>query len=227
MIELKIKTIEWLKKELENKGYNYRTLADKTDVSRTTVIRWMKGEQFPKPDKFKTMSLLVTNNITHCFVFEEALLHHKLFMLRHFEGLTISEMSIGAMVNVNLLRKWENGSAKPDQNQLRRLMNYFDVTPEIMGLDFKTSTFGSRIQEERMALELTQADVAYHLNKSKTIVSHYENDKMIPTDEDIFKLADIFGHSVESLIVDESDFPYEGFARLYIEQIRPKQTLNV
>ena len=197
---LKEETMDWLKQALFLEEYDYRELSELLGMSRTTIIRWLKAKQFPRPDKFKDLALLITENIADEDVFKKSSLGGKLFLLRNFEGLTINEMSDGAMVNVNLLRRWESGTETPDENQIRRLMQYFDVSAENLGVDVQGVTLGSYIQEERMALEITQDELGLMLGKSSTIISNYENSRRLPTPDDLIKLAEIFEVSVESFL---------------------------
>lgn len=211
---------QWIKTNLKEENYDYRALAKKIDASQPTIVRWLNGSQFPRPDKFKAIAKLITEEIKYTDLFKSANLHEKLFLLRNFEGLTITEMADGVLVSDTIIRRWEKDLSIPDDNQMRRLMQYFDVSSEEFGLDIREDSFGARLQDERMGIGLTQAELGERIGRTAAAVSEFENEKRVPSQEDIERLAELFGVSIETLIIDNDNLPYDEFSSIYIRLIR-------
>jgi len=62
-------------------------------------------------------------------------------------------------------------------------------------------TLGTFIKEKRLALQLRTIDVANALNINQALISKYENDKRLPTKNQIEKLAQILQTDEEELLV--------------------------
>lgn len=60
--------------------------------------------------------------------------------------------------------------------------------------------FGKSIKKQRAELGLTQQEVAEKLSITRQTLSNWENDKSYPDLEQLIKLSDIYGFSIDSLL---------------------------
>lgn len=70
------------------------------------------------------------------------------------------------------------------------------------------STFGTRIRDLRENLELSQQDVANHINCSSKVLSNYELDKREPDFDTLIKLCDFFNVTADYLLGRTSNSKY-------------------
>ena len=63
--------------------------------------------------------------------------------------------------------------------------------------------FGKKIYELRKKNNLTQKQFAKKIGCLDIQISHYENDKMVPSIELLIKMSQIFGISVDYLVKDD------------------------
>ncbi|CAM4340519.1 transcriptional regulator with XRE-family HTH domain [Paenibacillus endophyticus] len=71
-------------------------------------------------------------------------------------------------------------------------------------------SLGARIKQLRTERGLTQQDVATHLDMGRSNLGHIENDRVMPTSEDLQKLADILQTTTDFLLgrdVAAADIP--------------------
>lgn len=64
---------------------------------------------------------------------------------------------------------------------------------------------GQKIKDLRMKNKYTQLEFAEKLGVTKSSVSAYENDSRTPSYEVLIKMADIFGVSIDSILLREAD----------------------
>lgn len=64
---------------------------------------------------------------------------------------------------------------------------------------------GQKIKDLRMKNKYTQLEFAEKLGVTKSSVSAYENDSRTPSYEVLIKMADIFGVSIDSILLGEAD----------------------
>lgn len=67
------------------------------------------------------------------------------------------------------------------------------------------NNIGERIKENRIALNLTQYDLAKSLGIAVSTISMYETGERVPSDTMKIKLANIFKTTVGALFFDEND----------------------
>lgn len=60
----------------------------------------------------------------------------------------------------------------------------------------------SKIRENRKRMNLSQVELARAVGMSQTIISQWEARQRVPRPTELFKLADLFGVSVESILSD-------------------------
>lgn len=69
---------------------------------------------------------------------------------------------------------------------------------------------GERLQNQRLALKLSQREVAKALNASASVISNYESGERTPSVEALMSLADLYRCSVDYLLgtekSDNADF---------------------
>lgn len=63
---------------------------------------------------------------------------------------------------------------------------------------------GNRIKEKRLALKLTQNQVANKLYISRQTLSNWENNKTLPDIQSLISLSDLYGLSLDDLIKEDS-----------------------
>ena len=66
-------------------------------------------------------------------------------------------------------------------------------------------TLGTRIKEHRTKAKLSQEKVAELVGVSRQAVTKWESDQSSPTMDNLFRLAEIFGTTVDALVTDETD----------------------
>lgn len=66
-------------------------------------------------------------------------------------------------------------------------------------------TLGTRIKEHRTKAKLSQEKVAELVGVSRQAVTKWESDQSAPTMDNLFRLAEIFGTTVDALVTDETD----------------------
>ena len=66
-------------------------------------------------------------------------------------------------------------------------------------------TLGTRIKEHRNHAKLSQEKVAELVGVSRQAVTKWESDQSAPTMDNLFRLAEIFGTTVDALVTDETD----------------------
>lgn len=206
----------WMKEEMEISELSNSALANEVGVNRSTVSRWLKGQTFPSPSAFKQMVSLFDAEIKEVDFFSEATFAEKLFLLRCADGLEVKDVAEGLMYNERLIRKWEQGKQLPNDMQILRIARYYDVTSEDLGIEITPTTFGSRLQEERSASNLTQAELGSYIGQSAATISNFENNKQTPTMDELNVISMVLQVPIEALIVDEDDLPFEDFAIYFL-----------
>lgn len=85
-------------------------------------------------------------------------------------------------------------------------------------------SFGAFIKKHRIAKKMTQEELAAELGLTKKSVCYFENGRTFPTQENIFKLANILDMSLDEFVFGVSHFNHE----ISIPQINETlQTLSV
>ena len=93
----------------------------------------------------------------------------------------------------------------------------------VSGVQLKQS-FGAFIKKHRIAKKMTQEELAAELGLTKKSVCYFENGRPFPTQENIFKLANILDMSLDEFVFGVSHFNHE----ISIPQINEMlQTLSV
>ncbi len=64
---------------------------------------------------------------------------------------------------------------------------------------------GEKIKSLRKKYKLTQAEFGEKIGVTKSTVATYENDSRLPSYSVLVKIADVFGVSIDSMLLDKSD----------------------
>lgn len=65
---------------------------------------------------------------------------------------------------------------------------------------------GERLQKQRLALKLSQREVAKALNASASVISNYESGERTPSIEALMSLADLYRCSIDYLLgIEKTD----------------------
>lgn len=83
VVETRLNT-EALREALKDKGLNAAALADKLDVSREAVSKWLAGESIPRPDKLLRLGSLLSMSFGDLMVREEP--HAPVVAFRRMKG---------------------------------------------------------------------------------------------------------------------------------------------
>ena len=67
------------------------------------------------------------------------------------------------------------------------------------------STFGTKLQRLRTNNNLTQAELAKHLETAKSTISMYENGRREPDFEMLYKIAQFFEVEMSQLLMSETE----------------------
>lgn len=163
-------------KKFDKKGIKRKDLADYLNVSSSTINRWYNLERFPRPDVFRLLVTRLYDDVTEFELYDTADTNEKLLLLRLFAGLSLKELSESIIISRTLLSSWEKGSSYPTFTQIQRLALFYDVPQVDLGVPIKHTTLGTKIRQERLALGLTQAELADALGVSSSLMSLYERD---------------------------------------------------
>ena len=80
---------------------------------------------------------------------------------------------------------------------------------------------GSRIRELRMKYNLTQAELANQVGVSKATITAYEGDMRQPSYDVLIKLATVFRVSIDSLMLNRSEYVLD------VSDLEPEQINRV
>ena len=161
---------------LEMEGFKKEYLSKYLEVNVSTLNRWYKLERFPRPSKFRLLVNLLCDDVSEFDSYRQAPLNEKIMFLRYFSGLSLEELSDSIIISRPLLSNWETGNTVPTDTQKERLAMFYDVNGIELELDGPMNSIGSKIRQERLALGLSQADLAKELNLSPATISTYERD---------------------------------------------------
>lgn len=70
-------------------------------------------------------------------------------------------------------------------------------------------TIGERLQQHRKDLGLSQEELGQQLHVSRQTVSQWETDQTLPTVDNLIRLKELFGVSIDSLLSKEGSFEKE------------------
>lgn len=203
MENYKKRVLEELISEFKEENFTKTFLAEELDVNISTISRWFQGKQFPSPEKFHEIADIVLYNITDLASYKEGTMGQKLFLLRNWEGLTRKEMANSIGFGHILISSWEKDKKTPNDNQLKRLISFFYVRQEDLNANVSQFHLGKNIQEQRVALGLTQEELGMRINRSTSVVSSYERNVTVPPKNILFKLSTALEVPIYYLISDE------------------------
>ena len=67
-------------------------------------------------------------------------------------------------------------------------------------MEDKISKMGTRIKYIRENSDMTQRELAYRICVDRTTLAHYESGSRIPSIDMLWRIADVFGISVDELV---------------------------
>lgn len=161
---------------LNEEGFKKDYLSEYLEVSISTINRWYNLERFPRPPKFKLLVDLLYDDISEFKLYEDAKLNEKLLLLRYFSGLSLEELSESIIISRTLLSNWENEKTLPSLTQRQRISLFYDIPKVNLGVPNTKVTVGTKVRQERMAMGLTQSELAKKLDISPSLISSYERD---------------------------------------------------
>lgn len=135
--------------------------------------------------------------------------------LRKHYNYTQQKLANALSITQANLSGWELGKWQPDQEALRKMANLFNVSIDyLLGYDSEhvplinnnttnAATIGNNLATLRKANNLNQRDLADFLGITISAYGNYELDQRQPSIENLCKLADYFGVSVDYLIGHE------------------------
>lgn len=187
--KIKNEVLKEIFNELENNALTIEEVAKKTNTDIKGVVRWVQNKVFPRPNKFKSLVELVTKDITVLNCYQESTIHQKLFLLRIASGLSLNGLADGVMYSRETLSSWERGIKTPFHTQLIRLSSFYGIDCNDLGLIELPVFPGHIIQEERIALGMSQSSLASHINKSTSTLSNYERGIYAPDEKTIESIS--------------------------------------
>lgn len=208
--KVKAKVMGRLSNEMRRRQWNVDELAEHLDESTFTVNKWLQNGKFPRPTRARKVLLFLTDHLPNETYFREATIGEKLYLLRQWEGVTLKTVSIALGISHTLIGQWEKNQRTPADNQLRKLLRYYDFTAEDIEADIEAESFGDRLQEERIMAEKTQFVLSNETNISPTRLSHFENNKLVPKPEEVERLAQSLDLPVLALVLAEDGSPFDG-----------------
>ena len=123
--------------------------------------------------------------------------------LRERKGLTQQELAVRVDVAQATVANWESGRREPDINILIRIAKLFNVTLDELVMKELTPPipmYARNLAYLRRKHGMTQADVANLLGVSKATSCKYENGDVEPNVEQLIKLADFFGVTMDQIV---------------------------
>lgn len=134
----------------------------------------------------------------------------RLKALRKDRNLTQSQLARMLHVQQSSVSAWENGSAKPDFENQRKLAEIYEITIDELfngtGLSNGNSKFATQFKNLRKAKGLTQSEIASCLRLRPSIVSAWESGVSMPDGEKLIELSKIFRVPAGALLGDD-DIP--------------------
>lgn len=209
-VDVKGKVMKHLKEEVSRRRWNDARLAEHLDESVFTVNKWLHTNKFPRPIRARKLLMFLTDNVHKETYFIESTAGEKLYLLRHWEGLTIQEVADALGVGHSALSKWEKNKRPPADSDLRKLLRFYGSSPAESGIEINEETFGDRLQDERIMADMTQFRLSDETAISPTRLSHFENNKLIPTAEEIKRLATSLDIPLDALVLAEDGLPFNG-----------------
>lgn len=223
MADIKLDVIQAVKERMHQNGHNLDDFAEMIDESTSTVNNWVTCGNFPRALRGQKVLRYLAEDVTELNVFQKASLGDKLFLMRVREGMTIAEAASAMGVSHVSLRNWEKNKKAPSDGQVRRVMLFYNVDGDTLGVEAKDETFGQRLQDERSMLGHTQEEVASRVGISPARLSRYESDTQIPGMRVLRNLMRVIGDEYGALITDEFGEPLQGFEAHYEQLVTEKQ----
>ena len=131
-------------------------------------------------------------------------LAQNLKFLREQMGIRQDEMAKKLDVSRSAIGNWEKNKRNPDIRMIIRLAEYFGVSLDdlvLKDLAPPTALYAKNLRFLRTKQEMTQADMASLLGyRGKQGYNSIENGKAKPNVDDLEKLADFFGITLDQLV---------------------------
>lgn len=131
-------------------------------------------------------------------------LAQNLKFLREQMGIGQDEMAKQLNVSRSAVGNWEKGRRNPDIKTIVQLAEYFDISLDnlvLKDLMPPTAVYVTNLRFLRMKYGMTQADMASLLDyKGKQGYNAIETEKVKPNVDDLEKLADFFGITLDQLV---------------------------
>ena len=198
-------------------GMTQEELGKKLGVIKQTVSSWEKGISEVRNDTLITLSRLFGVTTDYLLGLEgrdsmetneksNEIVHRtgqNIKNLRERKGLTQQELAVRVDVAQATVANWESGRREPDINILIRIAKLFNVTLDELVMKELTPPipmYARNLAYLRRKHGMTQADVANLLGVSKATSCKYENGDVEPNVEQLIKLAEFFGVTMDQII---------------------------
>ena len=123
--------------------------------------------------------------------------------LRERKGETQKDISSLLNVSEMTISRYENGENEPDLKNVVVLANHFDVSlDEIISVKMNEEIplYLKNLRYLRTRFDMKQKDIANLLGVSQKSISKYEKCERTPTIENVIKLADYFGFTLDQFV---------------------------
>lgn len=123
--------------------------------------------------------------------------------LRERKGETQKDISSLLDVSEMTISRYENGENEPELKRVITLANHFEVSlDEIIAvqLNAEAPLYLKNLRFLRNKYGMTQKDIAELLGVSQKSISKYEKCERTPTIENVTKLADYFGVTLDQFV---------------------------
>lgn len=157
----------------EKHGLTQKELADKLDVTPTTVSNWEQGETTPRPEMVDRIQNIGVGEEDA----EDAFTGDDVKQIRNNKGLSQSDFADQLGVSAGTVSNWERGESSPGPATVEEIKN-LDLSDE-----GQEPFDGQEIKDVRDELDLSQSDLADKLDVSPGTVSNWETGKSQPDSE--------------------------------------------
>lgn len=131
--------------------------------------------------------------------------------LRERKGETQKDISSLLKVSEMTISRYESGENEPELKRIVALANHFEVSlDEIITarMNEEIPLYLKNLRYFRTKYEMTQRDIAELLGVSQKSISQYEKCERTPTIENVTKMADYFGVTLDQFV--KQDLSEEG-----------------
>ena len=175
-------------------GLTQKELAEKLDVTPTTVSNWEQGETTPQSemvDKIQNIGVGEQED-------EDTFTGDDIKQLRDEKDLSQSDLAEKLGVSGGTVSNWERGESSPGPDTIERIQNIEASEEE------RETLSGQEMKDLRGELDMSQSDLADRLDVSPGTVSNWETGKSQPDSDTVEKIKAL-GEQDEDTEQEEED----------------------